>query len=189
MRNSKKLKRVFSVLEVPLLLALLGLILFQFTGAACPPAADTKDHILGYDQVDSGGHCDYDARYTMFATQVATATSRWNAHRSLFRPDSSSTALDLRIEDYYDTTDLIAGYTTFGTTAGKIRLNIAFLELDSSWTPNNKMHTIMHELGHALGLADHNDGLSTNVMKQGKLTNVTLTSEDKASFNAAAARY
>jgi len=139
-----------------------------------------------YNMVDLGKHCDWDARSSNYHNLVVTGTNRWNAHRSVFRPDSILTLQDVRISDVNQAGGSYYGH--YNLILGTIQFNRAFLD-SSSWTDANRMHTVMHELGHALGLEENNGNDTTNIMRQGKLTNVTLSPADKASYDAAAKKY
>ncbi|MDR2526238.1 MAG: cell surface protein [Oscillospiraceae bacterium] len=171
--------------------ALLG-VAAAFGGADCGTSTDGTTTIsiitgIPHDLVDSGKHCDYDSNQSKYDSYVKTAVATWNAYKSgVFRPDDGKVLQDVRISDVDK-----AGDNAFASTnlqLGTIHLNKAHLD-KSSWNYNNRLKTITHELGHALGLDENNDGLPTNVMRQGQLENISLSTDDKASYDAAYARY
>ena len=118
---------------------------------------------------------------------VETAVQKWNNYKAgILRPDTILTVQDVKIIDTNSSNVIWAGKTEY--LSARIQLNSYYLN-NSSWNYNNRLKTVMHELGHALGLGENNYSLSTNVMKQGKSENITLTVDDKASYDLAYTYY
>jgi hypothetical protein len=183
MRNKKNPKHISIVLA-----ALLALAAFSFAGVGCE-GDETYVPVVSLSStnppnlVDSRKHCDWDARGSKYHDLIVQGTNMWNSYKpGIFRPDSITVIQDVRISDYTDVDDGIYGYTN--KQSAVIKLNSGYLDR-RDWDEDNRKHTIYHELGHVLGLGENNNGLATTIMKQGKLKNVTLSADDKASFDAA----
>ena len=143
--------------------------------------------ISGFDLVDSNKHCDYDANQSSYESYITTAVQKWNNYKAgILRADTILTIQDVKIIDTNSSNVIWAGKTEY--MSARIQLNSYYLN-NSSWNYNNRLKTVMHELGHALGLGENNYSLSTNVMKQGKSENTTLTVDDKASYDLAYTYY
>lgn len=126
--------------------------------------------------VDSGKHLDWDSD-TKYVSTVRSAVDLWEEHRSgVIREDSLLVIQDVFISDYNEVTNTIA-YTS---ASGKIKLNDDHFD---SMTPNQRLHTVTHEFGHALGL-DHTSG-KNDIMQQGKLALTSLSQTDKDSYDEA----
>lgn len=180
-----------------LIIFILSITLLCVTGIACEynEVQNANVYILGHDCVDSGGHCDINYEDSQYATLIETGMERWNEHKDVLRKESAFVLEDVLITDVYDRTVSWYGITYSlrdedGEYTGKgiINYNAYYLN-HTDWSDTNVLHTIMHELGHTLGLNENEDGWNTSVMCQGKLTNTTLSPDDKASFNAAAELY
>ncbi|MDR2526236.1 MAG: cell surface protein [Oscillospiraceae bacterium] len=173
--------------------ALLG-VAAAFGGADCGTSTNGTTTIsiitsIPHDLVDSGKHCDYDSNQSKYDSYVKTAVATWNAYKpGVFRPDDGKVLQDVRISDVNNEGNGWTGITNLAFAY--IHLNKAYLDDPSyNFNYNNILHTVTHELGHALGLDENNDGLPTNVMRQGKRENISLSTDDKASYDAAYARY
>lgn len=128
-----------------------------------------------WDFIDSGGHCDI-TNYSKYGTELGYAMNTWNSYKAgVLRYDTSSTINDVDIKNEYKENGEL-GITD--PDADEIRLNT--YNLDASTVEAQK--TITHELGHALGLDDHNDE-SGNIMCQGLRHVITLSHSDKASYD------
>ena len=110
---------------------------------------------------DSGKCLEYKAK-TTYSDLVDEAAGIWNGYKSgVIRKDGLFTLLDV-------TSDVNIDNGVYGTTyggSGSITLNTFYLK---DFTTEQKMHTILHELGHALGIG-HIHISKTNIMSQGKL--------------------
>ncbi len=75
----------------------------------------------------------------------------------------------------------------------KIELNLYFFSSEEFRKDNRLVrNTILHELGHALGLGhqtENTGGSEKDIMWKDTTTSTTLSKNDKASFDAAAKRY
>lgn len=181
MNNRKQLLRI-----AVLLISLLMLSVFYAIGTGCVAATVSITQNKPYDLVDSGKHCDWDANQSKYEHLVSAGASTWNSYRSVFRRDTISVIQDVRITDVNRAGNGWSGATSLGM--GSIQLNKAYMDR-SDWSDSNRRHTVYHELGHALGLGENNNGLEITIMRQGKLENINLTIDDVASFDAAYARY
>ncbi|MDR2646901.1 MAG: cell surface protein [Oscillospiraceae bacterium] len=189
MKNRKRIQRIATTLVFAMAIGLFG---FVGSGAGCNEDTSAPGVYIipdwPYDLADSGGHVDYDSNQSKYDDYVKSGVKVWNAHRAgTFRPDDLSVVGDVRITDVNKPGNGWTGATNL--TLGAIQLNSAYLDDSSSYSTNNIKHTVYHELGHTLGLDENNSGASTSIMRQGKLTNITLSADDKASFDAAATRY
>ncbi len=131
--------------------------------------------ISGWVLIDSGKHMDWksDSKYS---SELKTAIDKWNAYKpGVIRKKTSKTKLDVTITDCYE----ISTYAGFTYKSGKITFNKYFMD-DAGFNNAYRVNVCLHELGHALGLA-HNQ--STDVMYKNVTSNVTLTSNDKGSYD------
>lgn len=174
MRNKKHLQRVSVVLVALLSLALLG---FSSGGANCTSTDGIS--IQTWNLVGSGKFCTWEANSSKYKDYVELGTYEWNAYRSTFRKYGGSwTTIHLSVSDVNKPNVDWGGETS---ALGYMRLNDAFMKSETI-----KLVIPMHELGHALGLA-HNR--STDVMYANNNSVVTLSKNDKASYDAAYERY
>lgn len=177
------LKRFYAV-------GLLIAVGLAMSGDGCSDSTtDPIAKIRNKDAVDSGGHLDWDARGSKYLRLVPDAAAVWNDYKSgVIRADSATRLQDVGFKDVNLTDKTWGGLTSF-TPLGDAKIELNLHQLDkSNVTDNHRKHTIAHELGHALGL-DENNTSSSHVMSQGFYTNLVLSADDKASYDAAAARY
>lgn len=135
------------------------------------------------DNVDSGGHLDWDYDTTYYS-QTVWGMDLWNSYKKgVIRKDSIFVLEDIFVTDIDSAT---AGYYGYRDKANaKIYFNkYSMKKLDA----NGKKSVAAHELGHALGLG-HNKNNSKAVMTDAHAFPTTLHKDDKDSYNAAAKLY
>jgi hypothetical protein len=138
----------------------------------------TKAYALwGYDLVDSGKHLDWDGSCS-YMNEWYESVGTWNAHKpGVIRVDTLWIIQDVNISDvYYADNGWMA--RTYAGVLGKIEFNKFYFQ-DMSFAERQK--TMMHEIGHALGLEHVSD--STSIMQQGKKAQTTLSDDDKAGYD------
>ena len=157
---------------------------------------DRSIKLQSWNLVDTGGHCDWDCDTDTYASMVRKAANAWNDYigDEVFRPDAWNIVQDVTIKElekdlenkgYYAATynnDIFEN----GLQANSIEIYTnAMNELESDL---QRQKVVMHEFGHALGLAhnrtkDHaaSEKLA-NIMQQGQLPYSTFISlDDRAS--------
>lgn len=145
------------------------------------------DAVAKWDLVDLGGHCDWDGT-TKYMSLFNKAVNTWNSYMGVdrFRPDAWNRVQDVKISDkdysteYPDTTAETSPYgkMVFYTTP-----------MDKLESDLQRQKVIMHELGHALGLADHFSCWG-NIMSQGPCAyGTSLSLDDKISYQYASEKY
>lgn len=150
------------------------------------------DAVENRNLVDLSGHCDWDGT-TKYMSLFNKAVNAWNSYMGIdrFRPDAWNRVQDLKIVD--DNSD-------DGTSDDNPRISA---ETSYFWkkiifytTPMDKLESdlqrqkvIMHELGHALGLAEHLPWWG-NIMSQGPCAyGTSLSLDDKISYQYASEKY
>lgn len=129
------------------------------------------------DLYDSSGYLDYAVKYGEYVYYTDRAASIWNAYKSGVIRKSES-GVDVYVQDIYDSSDDSNPGLTYPRDR-LITLNRFYLD---NYTPNQKQNTILHEMGHALGLY-HNE--LDDVMYKKVTSNITLTTNDKKSYDYA----
>ena len=104
----------------------------------------------------------------------------WNDYKSgVIREDSFFVIEDVFVSDYNEVSNT-AGVTS---SSGTIKYNDFQMNM---LTSSERKNVSIHEIGHALGL-DHNT--SSDVMYKYVSSKTTLSTNDKASYNAAYNNY
>lgn len=131
--------------------------------------------ISSWNLVDSGKHLDWDGS-TKYMDLWYDGVRTWNAHKpGVIRVDTWKTIEDVKISDYSEDSNTRA--CTY--SSGKIKFNTFLMDKDKD--SNKTLKTIIHELGHALGL-DHNDD-TTSVLYPYSSSITALSDDDKAGYN------
>lgn len=140
------------------------------------------------DNVDSGGHLDWDYD-TKYYAECVNAQDTWNNYKSgVIREDSISIIEDIFVTDYYSATDGTLGYRSQGDSL--IAFNDYYFVSGNKQSLTNlqRKKTALHEFGHALGLGENNSGVAA-VMRQGIFSYTSLHQDDKESYDKAATYY
>lgn len=143
-------------------------------------ATPSRAALQGWKLVDSGKHLDYEDK-SKYSSSISSAIALWEGrHRGIIRKDSWNTIKDVTISDFNEAS------TTLGITyaRGEMKFNDYHF---NTMTNAERLKTVTHEFGHALGL-DHTNG-EKDVMKQGKFEITGLSHTDKNSYDEAYAGY
>lgn len=134
-------------------------------------------HFLGYDSVD-GGEIRYDEA-TKYNSELSNALYQWNAVGSVdFKVDTWWTYEDVHLNDTSRSDVSWVGLYSNRSGTDQIYFNAYYLD-GYTWCRRTK--TVIHEMGHALGL-DHS--YWPNLMAQGDVGSCTLQSHDKSDYHA-----
>lgn len=135
--------------------------------------------LITWDLVDSGGHLDWGGD-SSFMDYIEKGANKWNNYKAgIIRKDTASTIEDVTVSDYYEKSD------TIGVTSNRGTIRFNTYQMDER-TYNEKLNVAIHELGHALGLGHNWEG---DVMYRYGTNLVTLSNNDKHSYDAAAKKY
>lgn len=171
-KNNKKFVVVMS--------AVMGILLIVMAFCAVFNTASAYK-LLTWNLVDSGKHLDWDGS-TAYMTEWNKSIGVWEDYKpGVIRPDSTWVIEDVKISDYEEESSTMA--VTSG--AGTIKFNDYHFK---GMTADQRQKTMMHELGHALGL-DENNGVSNSIMCQGKRAQTYLIQDDKNGYDAAYKKY
>ena len=137
-----------------------------------------------YDSVDGGKHLDVSFQSANYNSLVYDAVWLWNNYKpGVIREASITNLTDATVVDWSGPISVLA-QTTQGLGVCKIELNvIAF----NTMTADQRRSTIMHELGHALGL--NHQKVAGRIMTQGLSSLITPSDGDKASYDLAYSKY
>lgn len=144
--------------------------------------------VKGTDLVDIGKHCDWDAN-TKYISLLNNATTAWNNYigGTLLRADKWYYVQDVKIYDVAVDPNSNNTYATTFYNSKKIEFYID--TMDSVGSDHIRQKVVMHELGHALGLA-HNNNVMGDIMHQGPLAyGTSLSFDDLESYKKAAENY
>ncbi len=139
-----------------------------------------KTSLLSWDLV-SLKHLDWDASDSSYESYVEFGANVWNSYKSdVIRKDNLLRTCELKIIDEPNVGNAVA-YTT---TNGQIIINTTTF---ASLSDEFKKNTLIHELGHALGMGHIND--SSNVLYYAVNSTITLDSKNQFSYDLAYERY
>lgn len=130
--------------------------------------------LLSWDLVDKGKHMDWNGS-TAYSSEWDSSVNVWNDEHYVIRKDTWRTVKDVTISDYTDpNTSVMASCSS----SGSIKFNKSKFD---NMTSGERQKTIMHEIGHGLGL-DHSTSTSC-IMCQGKRSQTTLNQDDINGFD------
>lgn len=131
----------------------LGVLVLLIVSAVSSNVLGATVHLTGYSAVDSG-----EIRYggtSKYSTQLSSAISSWhNLGPVDILPDNLSTVEDVTFYDVYSSNSYWDGRYVPTAGSDSIQLNTYFID---GYTSTNKQGVICHEIGHALGLGEHDD--------------------------------
>ena len=129
--------------------------------------SNVEDLLWGVDGVDRTMKVDYKIE-SNYVNETNYAIAEWNKLGSVsFLPDTSSTTNNVKIKDYSDSeNDAPVAVTTYNWIFEMtVKYNLVFF---THMSAEQRIKTILHELGHVLGLDEFtNSEDSINVMVQG----------------------
>ena len=135
--------------------------------------------LLTWDLVDSNKRLHW-AGDSAYLTSFTSGVKVWNDYKpGVIWKANDTTDTDVTISDYYEVS------STAGVTTSYHRMKFNTYRMEG-FNSTQRKNVAMHELGHALGLAHNLEG---DVMYSYVSTKVTLSENDKASYDAAYERY
>lgn len=139
-----------------------------------------KKSIITWNCVDSGKHLDWQAT-TKYENIIPQAAAVWNGYKSgVIRKDNVLSLNDVTISDNAG----LGGSAALTYPEGRIELNTTVLD---SCSQNARLNTIIHELGHALGMGHLNR--SDNVINWFMNETVVLDDFNRNSYDMAYSNY
>ncbi len=119
----------------------------------------------------------FNAAPSSYSSEISSSATAWDSLNKIDLISTSSQVYDVKIVDK-DLEDVAwKGETKFDTSPGQIWLNSYYLDQDPT---DEKLNTIMHEMGHALGLTHSFTG---NIMYYNQTAQSTFGSQDLNDFN------
>ncbi|HHW89278.1 MAG TPA: matrixin family metalloprotease [Clostridiales bacterium] len=131
--------------------------------------------------VDSGKHLDWDGTCS-YMDQWYEGVRVWNAYKpGVIRVDTFWIIEDVKISDFYNNNTNVVGVCS---SNGTIKFNKYHMDKLNN---NGKLSVVIHEIGHALGIA-HNDNYYS-IMYPYFTGHTKLFNCDKAAYDAAYKKY
>lgn len=134
-------------------------------------------HFLGYDSVD-----DREIRYdesTKYNSELSNALWQWNGVGSVdYKVDTWATYEDVHFNDARRSDVSWVGLYSNEWGTDQIYYNVYYMD-GYTWCRRTK--TVLHEMGHALGL---HHSYWPNIMAQGDVGSCTLQAHDKSDYRA-----
>lgn len=143
------------------------------------PVSAATIAILDWHLVGTDKHLDWTGN-SQYISDFELGTQIWNNYKpDVIRKATGDMSIELTVSDFSEVSAAV-GITS---SRGTIKLNSYYMDRYSSIERQN---VCAHELGHALGL-DHN--LVGNIMYVEVSNMITLSENDRASYDASYARY
>ena len=140
----------------------------EYTDLYC--VNDPSDLMLSFNSVPYSRVLRWDGT-TQYMSEWNYAVARWNELNLISIIKGSSLNRNVQIGDYYDSSSnrVIAYYSWRPLLVDLIRFNTFEFQ---SMTTSQRYKTMMHELGHALGLDEMNTSGNSNISVSESLNNV-----------------
>lgn len=155
------------------MIALVGLSVYS------PINVEAKAKLLNWNLVGKDKHLNWSGK-TRYQKEFDYGVRVWNKHKKgVIRKKSRKMKNNLTVSDYTKKEPVVAVTSGRGT----IKINNYHMR---NLTTNQKRNVMIHELGHALGLA-HNT--KSDVVFTYVTSKTTLSKNDKESYNAVYKKY
>lgn len=158
---------------------LIIMVLMSIILVAPQNASAAKVKLISWNLVNKKKQLNWDGK-TSYQKEFNFGVGVWNKYKKgVIRKKTAKVTADARLSDYSKKEPIVAVTSSRGTMKFN-RYNMKKLTL------NQRRNVMIHELGHALGLA-HNT--KEDVIFSYVTSRITLSGNDQASYNAAYRKY
>lgn len=148
-------------------------------GVSAVPVSAATTAILDWHLVGEDKHMDWTGN-SQFLTDFVAGTEIWNNYKpDVIRKAEEDESVELTLSDFSEVSAAVGVTSSRGT----IKFNSYYMK---DYSSAQRQNVCGHELGHALGL-DHNQ--EGDIMYAAVTDVITLSENDKASYDASYARY